>query len=108
MQEVSTTHSAGCYFSSTSRPKYAALEVNDATKPAEASKGSGNNLLFHMSEMAKMMSMLNDERQAPNLTVPHPKSQPFNATQASNDTIVYAKDEVSLTKESSRLHHIRR
>ena len=26
----------------------------------------------------------------------------------SNDSIVCAKDEVSLTKESSRLHHIRR
>ncbi len=56
----------------------------------------------------KMMDMLNDQGQAPNLTVPHRKSKPFHATQASNDTIVYAKDEVSLTKESSRLHHIRR
>ena len=102
-QEVSTAHIARCYSSSTSRPKYAVLEVSNATEPAEVSKGFSDNLLFHVSEMTKMMDMLNDQRQAPNLTVPHRKSKPFNVTQASNDTIVYAKDE-----ESSRLHHIRR
>ena len=58
--------------------------------------------------MAEMMEILNDQRPAPNLTAPHWESKDFNFTQASNDSIVYSKDEVSLTKESSRLHHVRR
>ena len=81
-QEVSTVNSAGRHLCSTASPIYAALKVSNATKSANVSTGVGDNLLFH----AFMMDMLNEQRQAPNLTIPHRESKPFNVTQASNDT----------------------
>ena len=105
-EEVPSAHRAGRHLHGPSKHEHEALEVSNTTPPAEVSKGISNNLLFHASEMAKMIDLLNDKRQAPNLTVPHRESKPFKVTQASNDTIVYAIDEVSLTKESSRLYHI--
>ena len=57
--------------------------------------------------MAKLMEILKIRRKAPKLIAPHLESKPFNATEVSNDTIVYAGDKVSPTKESSRLYHIR-
>ena len=61
-----------------------------------------------MADIRELLSATT--RSTPNLTVPslYKKVKWFNTTQASNDSIVYAKDEVSLTKESSRLYHIRR
>ena len=54
------------------------------------------------------MELLGAQRSTPNLTAPHiHEGKKIDASQASNDSIVYAKDEVSLTKESSHLHHIR-
>ena len=58
--------------------------------------------------MAKMMEILNNQKKAPKLITPHQESKSFNVTKASNDNIVYAIDKVSLTKESSHLHYIRR
>ena len=54
------------------------------------------------------MELLSKQRSTPNITVPSFKSKAFDTTQASNGSIVYARDEVDLTKESSRLHHIHR
>ena len=81
--------------------------THNKAEPKEVSRGFGENLLSHASKMAEMMEILNDQP-APNLTAPHWEGKDINFTQACNDSIVYAKDEVSLTKESSRLHHIRR
>ena len=108
-EEASAEHSAE--LASIGQPTYAALELSptqNKTKPKEVSRGFGDNLLFHASKMAEMMEILNGQRPAPNLTAPHWESKDFNVTQASNDSIVYAKDEVSLTKESSRFHQSRR
>ena len=65
-------------------------------------------MLSHASKMAKMMEILNDQRKGPKLTAHHRENKPFNATEACNDTIVYAIDEVSPTKGSSHLHYIHR
>ena len=54
------------------------------------------------------MELLGAQRSTPNLTAPHiHEGKKINVSQASSDSIVYAKDEVSLTKERSHLHHIR-
>ena len=62
-----------------------------------------NNLFTH----AKLMEILSVKRKAPKLIVPHRESKPFDEVKANNDTIVYGEDEVSLTSETSHLHHIR-
>ena len=108
-EEVAAEHSTK--LAAIDKPTYAALELpatRNETKPAKVSRDFGRNILFHSSKVADMMEILSEDRSTPNLTVPNLKSKVFNTTQASNDSIVYAKDEVSLTKESSRLHHIRR
>ena len=107
-QETSTANSSGVSSPGNPRPEYAALEVTKTTKPTEVSRDLVDNLLSHASKMAMMMEILNDQWKTPKLIAPHRESKSFNVTRASNDTIVYAIDEVSLTQESSRLHHIRR
>ena len=108
-QETSTASFPRVSATNSPRPaQAAALEVSNTTEPMEVSKGLGANLLSHASKMAKMMEILNDQRKAPKLIAPHRESKPFNVTKASNDTIVYAIDEASLTKESSHLNHISR
>ena len=87
-------------------PVQSAQEVPKKFETQEVPKDLGDNLLSHVAKMAKLMEILNVERKAPKLIAPHRESKPFNATEASNDTIVYAGDEVSLTKESSLLYHI--
>ena len=59
-------------------------------------------------KLAKLMETLSEKRTIPNLTVPHSRNGTFNLTSPSTDKIVYAKDEIDLTKKSSRLYHIRR
>ena len=97
---------------SVDKPTYAALEVRPPRlkiQPEKVSEDFGQNIFYHASKVAERMKLLGDQRSAPNLTAPNiHQGKKFNVSQASNDSFVYAKDEVSLTKESSRLHHIRR
>ena len=96
---------------SVDKPKYAALKVmpvHKQTQPETVSRDYGQNVFYHASKVAEIMEILGDHKPAPNLTTPQiHKGKKFNSTQASNDSIVYAKDEISLTQESSRLYHIR-
>ena len=66
------------------------------------------NLLHHSLKLAELMVTLSEQRSTPNLTVPNFKNATFGSTPTGNDSIVSARDEISLTKESSRLYHIRR
>ena len=70
----------------------------------------GMNLLqLHRSlKLAKLMDTLNRQHTIPDLSVPPSKNGTQESSPPSTDTIVYAKDEIDLTKESSRLFHIRR
>ena len=53
------------------------------------------------------MKVLGGNKTTPNLTAPNiHEGKKSNASHVNNDSIVYAKDEISLTKESSCLHHI--
>ena len=98
-------------FFSIDKPTHAAFEEkspSNATQPEKVSGDFGHNLFYHASKVAEMMELLSNKSSAPNLTAPDiHQGKKVNISQVSHDSIVYAKDEVSLTKESSRLHHIR-
>ena len=66
------------------------------------------NMLHHSLKLSELMVTLSEQRSTPNLTVPISKNETFDFTQTGKDSIVSAKDEISLTRESSRLYHIRR
>ena len=93
------------------KPTHASFELpptRNGTKPLNVSRDFGRNILFHSSKVVEIMEILSEQQSTPNITVPAFKSKAFNTTRASNDSIVYAKDEDDLTKESSCLHHIHR
>ena len=112
-QEVEKASSAkhNTELASLDPPTHAALKVrppSQETQPKKFPEDYGQNIFYHASKVAEMMELLGNQRSAPNLTAPNiHEGKKFNVSQVSNDSIVYAKDEVSLTKESSHLHHIR-
>ena len=94
-----------------SAPSTDALEIPPPGKDTSIETtptSSGMNLLHHSLKLAELMVTLSEQRATPNLTVPRSRNGTFDSIPSSNDKIVYAKDEIDLTKESSRLYHIRR
>ena len=68
-----------------------------------------NLLQLHQTlRRAKLTNILNRQQDAPDLIVPQSRNDTHEFPSPSTDKIVYAKDEISLTKESSRLSYIRK
>ena len=108
-EKVPSKHHCGILPAST--PSTATLEIppqgkETSTETTPASLGM--NMLHHSLKLAELMVTLSKQRSTPNLTVPRSRNGTFDSTPPSNDSIVYAKDEIDLTKERSRLCHIRR
>ena len=63
-----------------------------------------NLLQLHQSlRLAELMTKLNRQQTIPDLIVPPPRNDTHKTPSPSTDKIVYAKDEINLTKESSLL-----
>ena len=78
-------------------------------KNVTTSRPGMNLLQLHQSlRLAKLMPTLNRQQATPDLFVPPPRNGTFESPSPSTDKIVYAKDEINLTKESSRLYRIRK
>ena len=108
-KEVSTRHRIG--IASDDTPPSTALEFppqGKRTSTTAVPKALGMNMLHHLLKLAELMVTLSKQRSTPNLTVPNFPNVTFESPQTGNDSIVSARDEISLTKESSRLHHIHR
>ena len=68
-----------------------------------------NLLQLHQSlRRVKLMTILNQQHDLPDLIVPQSRNDTHELPSPSTDKIVYAKDEISLTKESSCLSYIRK
>ena len=97
---------------STSTPTAAALKVTLPGKKARnitASPPGMNLLQLHETlRQAKLSSKLNRQQDALNLTLPQSRNGTHELPSPSTDKIVYAKDEISLTKEKSHLSYIRK
>ena len=97
---------------STSTPTTAALKIHLPGKKernATTSQPGMNLLQLHETlRHAKLASKLNRQQDALNLTLPQSRNDTHELPSPSTDKIVYAKDEISLTKERSRLSYIRK
>ena len=65
------------------------------------------NYIDHL-KLAEIMKTLSPHSVTPNLPVPPQRNGTFGSLPPSTDKIVYAKDEVDLTREGSRLYRIRK
>ena len=98
---------------SASTPVTASLEIpppgKGKPKNVTASRPGMNLLQLHQSlKLAELMTTLNQRQAIPDLSVPPPKNGTFESPSPRSDKIVYAKDKIDLTKESSRLYQIRK
>ena len=92
-------------------PATSALELPPRRKPKNATTGQPGTNLLQLHEnlrRAKLASKLNRQPDAHNLTLPQTRNGTHELPSPSTDKIVYAKDEISLTKESSRLSYLRK
>ena len=108
-EKLSSKHHSGIH--PTNAPTAAALKISPPGKNTSCNDtpvAVGMNVLHHSLKLAELMITLSQQRTIPNLMAPSPRNEMLNSTSPSNDSIVYAKDEVELAKESSRLYHIRR
>ena len=109
-ETLSTAHSSKHL--SVDTPATSALELPPRKrKPKNAtSRTPGVNLLqLHQSlRLGELMTKLSRQQAIPDLIIPPSRNDTHEAPAHSTDKIVYAKDEVSLTKESSRLSYIRK
>ena len=98
-------------------PATAALELppprkETTTKAAPVSLGQ--NLLHFSLKTAKLMEILSKQRSSPNIATPPPSNDTHDPngahdlTRPGNVSFVSAREEIDLTKESTRLFHIRR
>ena len=108
-EKVPSKHRSGLF--PISAPSTAALEIPPPGKDTSTKTTPvvlGMNVLHHSLKLAELMVTLSEQRSIPNLIAPSSRNGTFNSTSPSNDSIVYSKDEIDLTKESSRLYHIHR
>ena len=110
-ETIPTTHPSGHFSAIT--PATAALELpppgKRKRKNATASQPGMNLMQLHQSlRLAKLMTTLNRQQDIPDLIVPPSRNDTHEPPSPSTDKIVYAKDEINLTKESSRLSYIRK
>ena len=96
---------------SVNTPTTSALELPPKRKPKNATTGQPGTNFLQLHETlrrAKLASKLNRQPSAHNLTLPQTRNGTHELPSPSTDKIVYAKDEISLTKESSRLSYLRK
>ena len=94
-------------------PTAAALEIPPPAKKERknvtASQPGMNLLQLHQTlRRAKLTTTLNRQQDIPDLIVPQSKNDTHELPSPSTDKIVYAKDKISLTEESSCLSYIRK
>ena len=92
-------------------PATSALELPPKRELKNATTGRPGTNLLQLHEnliRAKLASKLNRQPDAHNLTLPQTRNGTHELPSPSTDKIVYAKDEISLTKEISRLSYFRK
>ena len=102
-EKLSSKHRSGIH--PTNAPTAAALKIcppGKNTSRNDTPVALGMNVLHHSLKLAELMTTLSQQRTIPNLMAPSSRNETLNSSSPSNDSIVYAKDEVLYRKCENR------